>query len=373
MTGAVQDLLAEAHGLQETGDYEAAILLLDRASRVSPNHRPWFALAGRLVKAGLYERASWCFSRGLEDDPKTNELDKKMVATARHFPQRRRIARIIARNLAAIRKDASRMKSHRGSDFRFFVYWNSGFEHAPPVARRCHTELKRLLGSKLVTLDEKSWPFYVAIPQVVIDKVPADKAHFSDILRVALLAQYGGAWADATCLPGQDFEGFARRVASNGFFAYERGDDGGISSWFMCSAGSNYIPKMLFAALCRYWSRYDKLTHYFMLHHIFEALYHLDEQFAQIWNARVRKSANPPHYLQRSMFNPFADDHFSELYAGASVHKLTYKFRGKVPTPDLFVSHIVRGDFPKGESPPLTGTKLKKQSFSFWPFRRERG
>lgn len=371
MTDALQDLLAEAAALTQLGEYDRAVVLLERATHLQPQHGPWFRMGRHLAAEGMTERAVACFNRGLDLDPTTTELDRKLVKNPVNFLARRKAGRVIERNILKIQKDAHRLHTVPLVEAKTFVFWNSGFAHAPGIVRRCHAEMQRVMGDGLVALDEMTWPFYVSIPPAVLKRVPLGKAHFSDILRVALLARYGGAWVDATCLPGQDFPAFVQQVSSKGFFAYQRNEDGAISNWFLCSSGDNYIPRMLFATLCRYWSHHDKPTHYFMFHHLFEALYLVDETFAQIWDGRIRRSADPPHHLGRSMFKPYERKRFVKMFAGASVHKLTWKFRGKVPAPDLFVSHIVRGDFPISDSSALNGNKSNGKSSSFWPFWRK--
>lgn len=350
MTETVQDLLARANDLLQAGEYDQALASLERATDRQPQHGPWLRMGHHLAARGMADRAIACFSRGLDLDPATTELDRKLVRNPVNFLARRKAGRVIQRNILKIRKDARRLVTTPFANPKTFVFWNSGFAQAPAIVRRCHAEMQRAMGDRLVALDEATWPFYVNIPPAVLKHVPLGKAHFSDILRVGLLARYGGAWADATCLPGPDCASFVDKVSSKGFFAFQRNEDGVISNWFLCSGGDNYIPKMLFATLCRYWSHHEKPTHYFMFHHLFEALYLVDETFAEIWDSRIRESAEPPHHMQRSMFKAYERKRFQKLYAGASVHKLTWKFRGKPVGPDIVLGHIVRGDFPQAQA-----------------------
>lgn len=53
----------------------------------------------------------------------------------------------------------------------------------------------------MVVIDQNNYRDYVDIPDYIIkklDKKQMSLTHFSDILRMALLYEYGGVWMDAT-------------------------------------------------------------------------------------------------------------------------------------------------------------------------------
>lgn len=83
-----------------------------------------------------------------------------------------------------------------------WMCWLDGIENAPPLVQQCFRSIKKHAGKHPVTIITwENYFQYVDIPDYVIQKVQEGKigfAHFSDILRVALIARYGGLWLDAT-------------------------------------------------------------------------------------------------------------------------------------------------------------------------------
>ena len=103
-----------------------------------------------------------------------------------------------------------------------------------------------LLDFNIVILCENNIKDYINLPDHIMKKYfegKISRTHFSDILRVAILAQYGGLWLDSTvfCTDGL----FAEKIIKYPLFVYkvmnlDQNDDEAImaSSWLM-SATSN--------------------------------------------------------------------------------------------------------------------------------------
>lgn len=83
-----------------------------------------------------------------------------------------------------------------------WICWFDGIENAPPLVKRCVSSIKNSAGLHPVNLI--TWENvneYVSLPDYIIEKVKNGMiglAHFSDVLRVCLLAEYGGIWLDST-------------------------------------------------------------------------------------------------------------------------------------------------------------------------------
>ena len=112
----------------------------------------------------------------------------------------------------------------------------------------------------------------------------------------------------------------------------------------MISGGDNYIAKMMFASQAKYWELHKSRIHQFMIHHIFEILYFLDEEFRNSWDNTPNVSSREPHKFQQSMFKPYEAKWFAKAYCEAPIQKLTYKFKGVQPLPEMLIGHLVRGD-----------------------------
>ena len=88
-----------------------------------------------------------------------------------------------------------------------WVFWWTGEQSAPELVRACINSIrKNANGHEVVMLDQSNYQQYVKLPEHIIRKHDAGiigHAHFSDIVRLSLLASCGGAWIDATVFLSQ--------------------------------------------------------------------------------------------------------------------------------------------------------------------------
>lgn len=332
--------------LERAKRFDEAIEVYQVALQTQPRGDWWHRVGVSAEGAKKYALSKEAFFKSLELNETTTNVEKALVHNSpKAFPARLKILDWLRKKLPIIkaRVDANKWK-HEGPP-KIFTYWDSGLDRAPAVVKPCHRELKRFHNSSEVhVLTADTWQYYVELPAHVLAKLPTNRAHFSDVLRVALLSRYGGIWADATCMFSQNVTGQFDELTSSGFFSFQVNGPR-ISNWFLCSSGDNYIPKMMFETLSEYWSEHDDVTHYFMFHHMFEILYYLDARFKKIWDSMKKKNSQQPHELQFSMFAKYEKEKFQQHYQSAFIHKLTYKYGDKIPKPDLVIGHIFRGDF----------------------------
>lgn len=85
--------------------------------------------------------------------------------------------------------------------YPIWVFWWQGVDGMPKVVRHCYERIKKNNENvTLLTIDNVRE--YINLPGVIFDKVKIGEisyTHFSDILRLTLLADKGGMWIDATC------------------------------------------------------------------------------------------------------------------------------------------------------------------------------
>ena len=83
-----------------------------------------------------------------------------------------------------------------------WIFWYQGLENAPKLVQRCYEQILQIpTDYKVILLTKENINEYIKIPDFILKKLEKKKitiTHFSDILRVALLKEYGGIWADAT-------------------------------------------------------------------------------------------------------------------------------------------------------------------------------
>lgn len=153
-----------------------------------------------------------------------------------------------------------------------WVFWWQGEEAAPTLVQRCIRSMRNQANGRPVNVvDRENYRTFVDIPEHIEKKREAgiiSLTHFSDILRMALLAEHGGLWLDATiyaadCLdhafmgdlftvrnPGQERENISRWEWSG----FAIGGNQGCSLFRFASA--------IFSA---YWLEHDRLIDYYLI------------------------------------------------------------------------------------------------------------
>lgn len=241
--------------------------------------------------------------------------------------------------------------------------WLQGLGKAPLVVKECYESwLKHNPDWQLILLDENNISNHIDLPDYS-RKNNITKQAYSDILRINLLAKYGGVWADATCFCVKPLDEWLPEYITTGFFAFERpGPDRMISSWFIASAKYNYITSTYKNKVNAYWDAVPVLTFiessgwrflkrklqrkgpqiwfsyfvytmlkvypYFWFHYLFEHIYLKDDQFKQLWDDTPKLSADGPHQLQTiGLFKLLDEAAKAEIGQRRSpVYKLTWKY-----------------------------------------------
>jgi hypothetical protein len=316
-------------------------LLSFNRSREQYDITPLYELGKYLEDRKDMVGAAMAYREAVRRDPSGLPIDHQLIdSIAQRFMFRRAMVRFVERHLKEIRRRALATPEAELVDPKVYVYWEQGFDQAPPIVRTCRARLRDLCGSNLVELDRDSLVDVVDVPYAVRSFATKKRAAYSDFVRIALLRKHGGVWIDATCLATQDPIDQLERLLASGFFAF-RYQDARISSWLLASKPGGYITSMMYEGLHEYWHRRDIDVSYFFFHHMFEAFYYLDPKFAAAWDATPNLSSHPPHDLQRAMQEPYDSDRLEQLLFGSFVHKLTYK---KEPEPGSILEYLCSED-----------------------------
>jgi tetratricopeptide (TPR) repeat protein len=266
------------------------------------------------------------------------------------FGARRELGVFLAGNLGRIRTQAEhRLARPVASTFDqpIFIYWAQGFEQAPPVVRTCLAALKATNpDSRVHELTDANLSGYVDVPDGLLDAIGGNRTHFSDLLRLLLLEKFGGIWVDATCLVSEPLRPrVTRALERSSVFAFNYTGPY-ISSWFLAARPGSYVVHLWRAACFLWWEKRGELVDYFLMHHVFEMLYHLDDRFRADWDAGTRLNSKPPHALQEVMLQAYDPDMYQTVMEGAFAHKLRYKFQAHELQSESYLARIIRGDLP---------------------------
>ena len=241
-------------------------------------------------------------------------------------------------------------------------FWGQGwdFEKLPDVVKISYKSVEKYKKDyEIIHLDMNNINDYLEIPAYILKKVEDKKmgfAHFTDIIRLALLYNYGGVWIDATILltdylPQEYFE--------MDYFMFQRDDnlenkkdwedyDDFYFSWnnemkvrvlnsIIFAKKNNEIIKTLLDILLIFWEHNDLVPNYFF----FQVLYtELIENYYKKKQCKI-VSDTLTHELIRVWFDKFSQEKLDEITKRNNVHKLTYKIdSGKRDTKGTFLDYF---------------------------------
>lgn len=145
-----------------------------------------------------------------------------------------------------------------------WIMWRQGLDAAPPLVKACYDSWQRLNPDwQVVFLDDKNLAHYLGAELLSGYRSVATQA-FSDLVRINLLARYGGVWTDATCYCNVPLNDWLGDNLNSGFFAFAwTGDNHKVarelSMWFLASSRGNHLVNRWCEAVNRYWSQNPKL------------------------------------------------------------------------------------------------------------------
>ncbi|KQY79235.1 mannosyltransferase [Ensifer sp. Root142] len=127
----------------------------------------------------------------------------------------------------------------------------------------------------------------------------------ADLIRIALLRDYGGVWVDATTFCTKPLDEWLPPLMESGFFAFPDNYPGrtmGIS--FLAAEPQNYLVSKWLRLMVRYYSKRGKLLHYFWVMYLFEYIVRTDLKARAIWDATPKLSSKGPILLKRLLTQP---------------------------------------------------------------------
>lgn len=227
-------------------------------------------------------------------------------------------------------------------------YWGQGADapDLPEVVRLGFASVDHFAGDyQVIRLSDATIQDYLDLPSFVGEKMRSHKAFnrtfFSDLLRVALLATYGGVWLDATILLTAPLPKAYTEVP---FFAFQRDAKEKdqllwrstyyeyygfkrsykvrlLNSILFAQQGSAVIEAML-DLLLYYWQEQDDIIHYFF----FQILFH---ELVQTGPLHLENgplvSDLRPHLIQKKIARPdWLRYSWDEVLQLTSIHKLSY-------------------------------------------------
>lgn len=226
-------------------------------------------------------------------------------------------------------KNYKHVEGERKVNRTVWICWMQGLENAPKLVKACVNSVRENLnGFKIVILTEDNIGDYVTFPDYIVEKYKKgiiSRTHFSDILRVTLLAKYGGLWVDSTvlCTDGN----FANYIIELPLFAYQnmdldRNDELPIvcSTWLVSANSNNPILCLTRELVYEYWKTHKYLKNFFVFHLFFAMA---ARHYRQEWNEVPMYNNRSPHTLMFELGERYDEERWKTIEHISSFHKLT--------------------------------------------------
>lgn len=175
----------------------------------------------------------------------------------------RKINKEIIQNYRNIHSDNA-----MNSDYVIWTCWWQGKNSMPDVIQKCHESLLRNCnGHKVVLITKDNYSEYVTIPEEIVSKMESgiiSLSHFSDIIRLSLLSQYGGMWVDSALFILKPLQ-----TRTSFFMPKMAKKDSSICQgkwWFGVMAGpaGHKLFRYMLDSLLSYWKNHDAVINYLM-------------------------------------------------------------------------------------------------------------
>lgn len=242
-----------------------------------------------------------------------------------------------------VKREALCSKSQALNSFNDVIWWCwlQGEEQAPDICRVCLKSLRRQMPNKeIIIITRENYKQYVEFPDYIIDKFEKgiiSNTHFSDLLRLQLLINWGGTWIDSTVY----CTGEEKHIGTGNLFVYKntnRNDATKASNWFISSGKNDGILVLTRDLLFNYWKDYNFLVNYYIFHFFFAMS---TEIYKEEWEQIPTYTNDSPHQMQREILCQYSDERFMELAEISNLHKLTYKELGKKDLAGTMLKHIL--------------------------------
>ena len=242
--------------------------------------------------------------------------------------------------------------------------WFQGKENMPPIVQKCTQSVSKYHKDRVIFLDDNNIKDYIELPEYILDKYKKGiipHANFSDILRLSLLAKYGGCWVDSTIyLTGE----IPQDILSADFFSFQsiytpllknihNLDDYKMynnylnkiinfeSPYFIEAKAGNEIINGVLSLFLEYWKYENSVKDYLMIDKFFVLTLLHNEKYKNMF-------LNMPTYyienvliMPRAQFERFDENLFNQIKTKSSVHKMSHKNLKRSPYKDSLLQHIL--------------------------------
>lgn len=236
-------------------------------------------------------------------------------------------------------KDSESPTDTISGDAPIWTFWAQGEENMPPIAKKClECARKNANGRKVMLLDMHSVRNYIDLPEtiyILFRKNKIGMAHFSDIVRCALLAKYGGIWLDACILLTRPFDKFEKSFYTiPGHFrtrCFSRKWTCGVQG----SVPKNPFHSFVRDALISYHQKELPLFDYFLLDYMMYLAY-VEIPAVKNMVDNAQKDQTDFHFISRNRDRIFAKHEVEQCFNANILMRASYRWVPTKPQNSLY-------------------------------------
>ena len=213
---------------------------------------------------------------------------------------------------------------------KVWVLWWQGEENMPELVKICLENMKKkLYDSEVIILSKKNINDYIQIPEYILTKFNKGVigfAHFSDILRITLLKEYGGIWIDSTIYISKELS--QKQISKIKTIKFKCNEKTSIpkGQWccFFLGKLNSKLYHFMYDFYLKYWSKENIIIYYFLMDFIVKIAY---QNFPEVKKDIDNNKYNNEqiHKLASLLNNKFNQDEYATLLESNFIHKLSYK------------------------------------------------
>ena len=236
---------------------------------------------------------------------------------------------------------------------KIWICWWQGIDNAPEIVKACVDSIKRYAGKyEVICITEENYKDYVTFPKWVKEKRKQNiisRTIYSDLLRMNLLATYGGIWIDSTffCI-SSCFDSYMQlplwsikrpdylhcSVACGYFANYSLG----------CRYENRWIYKVILDFLYNYWKENDKLIDYLLTDYVIVLAQRHNKEIADVFN-KIKPNNTFCDELYKVLEQPYDENVWKEINKDTVLYKLTWKqhFEKEMDGKKTFYGRLIDG------------------------------